>query len=308
MISYNTAVTLSKLADAELQHDAAIVFGKVPAGWNVEYSDRAEKVLYLDDQNQLTSSSDVPRYFAFLNAAPGAQLVTLKAALGAETAAIAIPVLNGSSTYVDLTAVTKRSFSGYVLDAGAPTRQPISGATVNVVGQPNAVFFTTDSGYFHLSEVYAVSSFPVFVESSTPTGFKHRYRVTPDHLDEVELYRMSDAQVQGWISQLEGGVSPESGLIVAAVRKLTDAYGDGRLFPTTRSLLANTTLTPETYTLSIQGDLEVGKPLDMESSRFLSAQVPAGPNISEIQDNNHNVVWSQLVVSQPGVINVVGEY
>ncbi len=306
MISYNTAVLLSKFADAELQPDAAIVFGKIPAGWDVEYSDRAEKVVYLGPQNETEVRADGERYFAFINAAPGAQLVTLKATLGADTAAVAVPVLGGTSTYLDLTAVSKRVFSGYVLDAGAEERTGVANAAVSVVGQPNAVFFTTESGYFHLSEVFAVGSYPVFVETTTPTGFKHRYRVTPAHLDGVDLYHMGEQQVRAWVSQLEGGVSPDSGLIVAAMPGLVQRYGDGRLFPETRTLLSGATLTPETYTLDGDGSLDEGKPLEASASRYVSVQIPTGPVVTQVEDNNQNVVWSQLVLAQPGVISVVG--
>ena len=308
MISHNTAVMLAKSAETELQPDAAIVFGKIPAGWDVEYSDRAEKVVYLNAQNQSDVTSNDVRYFAFINAAPGAQLVTLKASLGAETAAVAVPVLNGSSTYLDLTAVTKRAFSGYVLDAGAQTRQGVAGAAVSVVGQPNAVFFATESGYFHLSEVYAVGNYPVYAETATTTGYKHRYRVSPDRMDGVDLYRMGDDQIRTWVGQLEGGVSPESGMIVAAVPGLIQSYGDGRLFPSAHSLLGNATLTPETYTLSAMGGLEESTPLEAAAPRYISVQLPTGPVVSQIEDNNQNVIWSQLVLAQPGVINVVGPF
>jgi hypothetical protein len=299
---------LAMRADVQLQAGASIVFGKIPAGWDVEFSDRAEKVIYADEHSHFDPPSDTIRYFAFLNAAPGAQVVTLKTVLGADTAAVAVPVLGGSSTYLDLTAVSKRSFSGNVLDASAQTRTGVAGASVSVVGQPNAVFFATESGYFHLSEVYAIGSYPLYVETTTAQGFKHRYRVSPSKMDDVELYRMSDAQLMGWIGQLEGGVSPESGVIVAAMPGLTREYGDGRLFAGTRTLLPNLTLSPETYVLSDAGALEEGKPLETSSSRFVSVQVPAGPVVSRVEDNNRNLVWSELVLAQPGVVSVVGPY
>ena len=154
----------------------------------------------------------------------------------------------------------------------------------------------------------AVGTYPVFVETTTPIGFKHRYRVTPSNLDGVELYRLGDKQVRDWVAQLEGGVSPDSGLIVAAMPSLTKNYGDGRLFPSTHSLLGNTTLTPETYTLSADGELEESKPLEAASPRYVSVQIPTGPVVSQVEDNNRNVVWSQLVLAQPGVISIVGPY
>jgi hypothetical protein len=127
-------------------------------------------------------------------------------------------------------------------------------------------------------------------------------------MEGVDLFRMSDAQIQAWVGQLEGGVSPDSGLIVAAMPSLARRYGEGRLFAGTKTLLGNRTLSPETYVVSQDGQLEEGKPLEMNASRFVSVQVPAGPVVSQVEDNNRNVVWSQLVLAQPGVVNVVGPY
>jgi hypothetical protein len=127
-------------------------------------------------------------------------------------------------------------------------------------------------------------------------------------MEDVDLFRLGDEQVRSWVSQLEGGVSPDSGLIVAAMPSLVQAYGDGRLFASTQTLLGNTTLTPETYALSASGELLADRPLEGTSPRVVSVQIPTGPVVSQVTDNNQNVVWSQLVLAQPGVISMVGPY
>jgi hypothetical protein len=36
--------------------------------------------------------------------------------------------------------------------------------------------------------------------------------------------------------------------------------------------------------------------------------VPEGLVVSQVEDNNRKTVWSQMLVAQPGVVNVVGEF
>ncbi|MGK5082192.1 hypothetical protein WDW37_02720 [Bdellovibrionota bacterium FG-1] len=101
-------------------------------------------------------------------------------------------------------------------------------------------------------------------------------------------------------------MSDESGLVVGAMVGLTQKYGDGRLFPGVKPLF-DATLRPETYTLDANGQLEVGLPLGQATPRFASVQVPEGPSVVQIEDNNRHPVWSQLVFAQPGVVNIIGE-
>jgi hypothetical protein len=316
MVSYNTALMLAKKADATLQSGTSIVFGKIPAGWNVEYSGRAERVVYFSTDGTLNPTIDSARAFAFVNAAPGAQTVILKSKTGSATAAVAVPVMNGMSAYLDMTAVTKRALRGFVLDATAANRKGLANVMVSVLDQPRAVQMSLSDGGFALGEVYAVGDFPLYVETDYAAsaggqaqGFKHRYRVPVRSMDNVTLFRMTDAQIQAWIGQLEGGVSPDSGLVVAAVPRLVKKHGDGRLFPSVRPVAASGNLTAtETYVVSEEGQLQVDAPLEQNASRFVSVQVPEGIVAARVEDNNRHLIWSQLLFAQPGVVNVVGEF
>jgi hypothetical protein len=309
MISHNTAVFLAKragLEDRDIQADTGMVFGKIPAGWEVEFKGRAENVVYMNASNQLAPTPETIRYFAFVNAEPGARMVLLKAPMTSETASVAIPVINGSATYVDMTAVSKRVLSGTVLDAGSISRKGIAGASVNVVGQPTVVF-SDASGNFRTTEVFAVGGYPLFVETNTPKdGATHRYRVLPSKMEGLSLFRMSEGQVQALLGQLEGGVSPDSSLVMAAIPKLVASSGDGRLFPSVHPILGNSTLTPETYTVANGGQLQIDQPLERSASTFLSVQVPEGLASAQVEDNNRNLISSQLIFAHPRIINVIG--
>lgn len=311
MLSHNSAHLLETILDRKVQIDTGIVFGKIPSGWNVEISGRAEKVLYLNAQNQVVTTPAGERYFAFLNAEPGSRVVSLEGAIGADTASVVVPVLRGRATYLDLTSVSRKDLSGHVYETKADDMKPLVGATVSVAGQPSTLMLTGSDGGFNLRAVYTVSTYPLYVDVETKLdrGSNHRYRVAPEKMQGIELFRMSAELVQVWLDQLESGVSPESGIVVGALPGLVKKHGEGRLFPLVKTLLSDPTLTPpETYTLSSAGQLDFGPPLEATKGRFVSVQVPEGPAITSVEDNNRQVLWSELLFASPKVINVVGPY
>ncbi len=308
MLSNNAALMLSKLADRAIQKDMGIIFGKVPVGWNVEFSGRSEKIIYLNETNQFAPDADSIRYFALLNAAPGAQVLSLRgsATFNTAVAAVATPVLGGLATYLDLTAVSKRTISGTVLEASDSSMSTSRGASVSVVGEPNAVAFSDANGLVQITEAYAVGDFPLFVDVQAGESYKHRYRLTPDRFDGVSFYRLSNAQVDTWLGQLEGGVSPQSGLVIAALKDLAAKHSSSMLYPSTHPVQA-ANLVPESYSLAGNGQFLAAQALDPTTGRFVSVQVPEGLVISQVEDANHKVIWSQLLVAQPGVVNIVAE-
>jgi hypothetical protein len=309
LVSFNAAKVLAVKAHTSLQGDAGIVFGKLPAGMTVELSGRAERAVVLNRQNMDAQPTDTERYFAFLNAAPGAQLLFLtRTGVPTEGGTIGIPVLAGTATYVDLSQVVRRQVRGRVLDGSSADGHPLKRVQVRVVGQAGAAAITGDTGTFTIGDVYSVPGHPIYLETETGTGFTHRYSVNPEKADDVLLFRMNQHQIQDWLSQLDGGISADSGLVVAALPELTAANGDGKLFPLARSLSSSPTLSPESYTLSASGQLMVASPLQASSSRFVSLQLPEGPAIVGVEDRGQRVTWSELTMVSPGVVNVIGPY
>ncbi len=314
LLSNNTALTLARLAGVTLQSQTGIVFGKFPSGWDVEFSGRAEHPLFLDNQDppRADYSSKMGGYFVMLNAAPGAQLIYLTSRTGYGTGAVTFPVMAGTATYLDLTEITSSSLTGKVLSVNnRPSGEAnyLKNVIVRVIGQASAVTSTDPVGAFALDNVLTFSDYPFFIETDKgSTGFTHRYRMAPGNMDQVSLFRIPSWQIRDYLGQLEGGVSSSSGVVVAALPHLVNSHPGYPFIPSVRSIPSSTSLVPETYTFSPENDLHVNSPLIGDSNRFLGVEIPEGPVVTQVTDENKNVIWSELNVSSPGVINVVGPY
>jgi hypothetical protein len=315
LISKNTGMLLSTLAGAALETEAGIVFGKVPAGWTVRLSGRSERPVFLNERNQSISPSNLEgeRYFAFLNVAPGAHLVYLANRTGVEEGAIGVAVLGGTATYADLRTIKKVSLNGRVFDGSDSRSRSMSGITVRVLGALSAKTESAANGKFSIDNVLTVGDYPIYVESSARGGYTHRYQLAPKQLQNATLFRLSESAIQGWINQLEGSISPDSGIIVAAAPQLLSSLpGKPRLIPAVQSLASNPTLRPEVYTLSAAGQMQVGQALDQQNVRLVSVQVPEGAAILRLLDSekasDKALVSSEMIMVSPAVVNVVGPY
>lgn len=303
MLSDETAKFLAMVVGSKAQKDAGIVFGRVPDGWSASFSGRSEQGLFLTTENKAVrpGSTDGVRYFAFVNSAPGAHLLHFSSKHGAG-GAVAVPVINGMATYIDLERLKKQSVSGRVVDASAAQAAGQSGVRVKVVGGKEIL--TAKDGSFLLRDVWSVSDHPIFVETESRKGFTHRQQLPPSKASGVVLFRLGDAQAREWISQLEGGISPDSGMIVGVAPSEILSEPKVEHYPGVRPMLASSTLVPETYTLSGAGQLQVKTPLSGGSMRYLAVQVPEGPMVVSV-GNGRDVIWSDLVVTSPGVISLL---
>lgn len=297
LLSANSALLLAASSGARLQNEAGIVFGFIPTQQSVQFSGRAEKVLYLDGPRGY-------RAFAFVNAAPGAHILYTN-----EGAALAIPVLDGKATFLDLTQLHRRSFNGRVFDAGSRSAKPQKSVTVKVVGYPGASALTDAQGYFSLENVPTFGDYPIYLETTLGSEFKHRYRVNTSRRGALSLFRFSAEKIDTWLRQLEGGVSPDSGIVLAAFPQLAASQDRGSLNAKVRPALKGSSLPPETYTLSPTEHLSEVSPLDAHSARSISVQVPEGLNMAQVLHRaSGKVLWSELVIASPGVVNVLGPY
>lgn len=311
LISNNTGRLLSALSTTTLQSGAGIVFGKVAAGWSVRLAGRAERPVFLNQQNLSVSSQqmDGERYFAFLNVEPGAHLLYLVNHEGVEEGAVGVTSLEGVASYMNLTHISQIKVSGRVYDGSDSKVQTLSSVDVRVLGSVSARTQSDSSGGFSISNVLSVGDYPLYLETDSLNGYTHRYQVSPDQASSLVLYRLAVKQIQSWLSQLEGNISPESGMIVAAAPNLVSERGDGAgLIANVSSMASNPALKPEVYTLSADGSLQVSQPLDTYNSRFFSIQVPEGPVEVKVTDPHGRVAWSQIFMASPSVVNVVGPF
>lgn len=309
LISNNAGRLLSKMAGATLQTEAALVFGKVPSGWSVRLSGRSERPLFLNAQNQTVSSQQVEgdRYFAFLNVEPGAHLLYLLNKSGTEVGAVGVSALTGSASYLNLNAISFIQVKGHVYDGSEAYVKPMVATDVRVLGSVTTHTQTDETGSFLIDHVLSVADYPIYLETDAQNGFTHRYQVSPATAAQLALYRLNEKTIQAWVSQLEGSISPESGLVVAAAPNLVSGAGaNAKLSPAVHSLAASPTLRPEVYTLAGDATLQVSKPLDLENSRFISVQVSEGPIEVSLLDAKGSAAWSEIFMASPAVINMIG--
>ena len=301
LLSHNSALSLARLADVDSHPALGMVFGKIPAGWAVELSGRAEQPVFINGT------------FAFLNVEPGARILYLSKRNGAapgllsehDETAIGIPVLAGKATFVDIVEPRKRSIAGRVLKADEQGAHGLDGIQVSVPGQSNTAI-TDRQGLFSLSNVGTIGSYPIYLEAQATTGFTHRYTFDPDSLDSVELFHFSAEQVDLWLRQVEGDVSFQSGLVVGALKGLTAKHcTPGTEFYPGVAPLIEGILAPESYVLSPEGEMLAATPMAKGRSRFVSLEIPEGPVVAFFGDKQGRR-WSELIVSQRGVINVIG--
>jgi hypothetical protein len=307
MLSPSTAKMLATKAGTSLQTTAGIVLAKVPAGWTLEFSGRAERALVFDDSSHLLSSTTAEgeRYYVLLNASPGEQILYLNR--GGESGSLAVPVLGGVMIYADLTQMERRTINGRVMEVADAAPRGVPGIHIQVVGS-NAGAVTAAKGTFKIENVITFGDQNIYLETETQKNFPHRYKLSPSSLSQLTLFQMGESQVHDWIGQLEGGVSTESGLIVGALPTLAAQSEDRKPQVEVRSFAVNPTLTPETYTLSATGQLLVKSPLTAVHARFMSVQVPEGPALVQVVDKDGRLIWSEITVISPRVLTIVGPY
>lgn len=314
VLSNNSAYLLGKVAGRGIQPGTGIVVGKVSAGWSVALESaspsaggRTDAVIYLDKNHQPVSANDIiqDRYFAFTNVAPGAQLVTAVQALTGRSGSVGVPVLAGVSTFIDLSSVSYVPTQGRVLHAHEAEASGVPAVHVQAIGQAGGGVITNFRGQFNLGEITVFGDYPVYLETQSQTGYKHRYQYHLRRDLELSLFQFHEEDIQIWVGQLNGGVSPESGLLVAAIPDVMSKHADETLYPTVYSLHEHVTLETETYPVSSEGQLQVNHPIEAESGRFVAVQIPEGFLNARIDNEHRDAVWSRLFVASPGVVNVI---
>lgn len=328
----NTVKSLesSRLAGVVQQSGAGIIYGRIAPGWQVEVAPndllgRSEPV-FLDAHAESINGDrfDAERYFVFLNVNPGSRIVYLRSKTDEASGGLAIPVLPGADTYLDLRHLSsKQTLSGTLYDESSHEAEgvwPLGGSTVRVIGQSAAVAITDTNGYFRFSNLITIANYPIYLESYKVVesqdgvmrhlGYTHRYRVSPQDMENLNLYRIARSQIRGWVNQVPNGISRESGLVVAAFTEMEQVNPSLKWVPSVQSLPSSANLTPATYTLSSEGTLKYSEYLQVgEGNRILGAQLPEGPVVVRISDPlERKVVWSELFFATPGVVNMVGPY
>lgn len=293
----------------EYHFQTGVVFGKIPKGWLLNFLGRSEKPLYFDSENIpiLSDNINLERYFLLLNVEPGVGLLKLREPNRNIEGSFALLSNPGVSSYIDLTEIYSMHLSGRVLDATQNKTKGTGQVTVQIIEQSQSLTVSDPHGYFSFPNLVTAPGFATFIETNSEDGFTHRYQVRADLENEVTLYRLPSTQIQEWIGHLAGGISDQSGIIVGAFPTLT-AIKENQPLSAAIGTFVDPPLIPQIFGLTASGDLKSDSVVSSESHRLLGVQISEGNHILELTDLSQKQIWSELIVSSPNVINMVGPY
>lgn len=300
LLSQGALEVLQLKAGMKQSERAGIVFGQVGIDYDLRMGGRADPVFFVDTEGQ----SGRVKTFVILNAEPGIQFMRLTHRTTKKSVGVALPVMAGKASALDATIVRQTRIRGRMLGADQSSAQTLNGVKVKVIGQGEQ----KADGVFDLSAVQYIPNFPVYIELEPKEGFPHRYAVDPTREARNDYFIFGSQRIQEWVGQLEGGVHPSSGLVVAAfsgiIPYLESKRGNFRIQPVN----SDSSLDPESYVLGAGEKLLVSTPLSPENSIGIGAQVPEGLNQISIEDRLGKVKWNRWIPSSPGVISVSGDY
>jgi hypothetical protein len=297
LLSNNTARILATLHDVKIQEQGGIVYGTLEKGWSIEFTGRSEPVIQKDGPEGKVA-------FILFNAQPGMHLMHIRQNGTARTSAVAVPVLGSTATYLDLGKPELLDLDGTIQDATRSDYKGYAGIQVHAIGSAQRVK-SDSSGTFRFKDLVTFAAYPIFLEAQGKTGFKHRFQIERKDRNRIQLFLFPQTQVQEWVSQLSGGISAESGLVVGALPGLFAQSESSHFQAKIHSVTGTGTLVPETYGLNREGALDPAAKLEAAAPRFISVQVSEGFSIAQVKDAVGQTVWSQSFVSSPGVINVL---
>ena len=305
MVSNNSALVLAATLKASLLPEAGIVFGRVPAGWGIQFSGRAERPLFISMDKQFVSADviDRERFFVLLNAAPGTQSLQLIGNQAISGGIVTLPVLSGTATYIDLTRSSYKTVSGYALDAASDPSVGLKAARVQIMGQPGSAVWTDAKGYFQIKQVLTLMDHPVQIDIQAALQdvqtHTHRFSVHAEQFTDHAFYLFSETDIKAWEETLQG-VNPEAGMIIGAAPRL--ARSPNRY---SASISAVSGVHSEAYSLAPNGQMLERTPLDSERPRFISLEVGEGPTHVQLTDESSEASISELVYASPRTINIL---
>ncbi len=321
MLSNASIRILSALSKTNTHTGTGILFGEIPRGLEIQLIGRSDSPIYFDGGMKVKDTNTDPtalRQFVFLNVEPGQPLLLVKDSGKARTGAIPLVVKAGIATYLKVPELKNVDLSFSIFDASARTEKHLAGLTAEIVGQAGKMGISDTHGNLKISKVTVMGDFPLYVDLvQNEKGYKNRYRVRPEDRDlksgSIPLFFFNEKRVDHWIKQLAGGVSPMSGLIVGVLPNgaLAEKKGAEKNLKLDRTLRIGTlekkgNLVPERYALTTSDLLEIKHSLAPNDNRFIGVQIPEGAAIPSLIDEKGALLWSEIVYSQPGVINVVG--
>jgi hypothetical protein len=280
-----------------------IIAGPVPEGFKIEFSGRSEDTEYFESNHK--------KYFAILNAEPGAGVVELVSDEGqSKSSSVFAPVLEDAVTYLDLSTPALRNIPVKVLKGEAQISPDVAGLTVGLSTQSGIQAITQSNGSAMLQNVPVVPGFPYFVDvSSRRNGLgSFTYRAELKHPTQDGTYlihQMPEKVLYRWLGQIQQDLSDQAALITGTYsRSRIDGFRND--YQVKIDPLGNKGgLEPMTYSILWNQELEQNGALEGDQPAFMSVQVPDGLSRVILEDDHHQVIHSDLIPVSPRVIHVV---
>ncbi len=315
-LSENDLQLLSRMASTKPIAGLGHILGRVPAGWRVSFSGRSDRPLYLASdlsrnllERRTEDEKKDERVFFIPNVAPGAHIIYLVNDQGVHVGGGLI-VLAGRETYIQFSVPNEKTYTQRVSNGESQTQKGLVGASVEIIGQSPARYgISSQTGKVDIRYLSLNGDLPQYVDvRARDQGIRFRYRLRESNQEAGQLLAFSKDRLEAWIGQLPGGNSPGAGMALLSVAKLPINDIDQGLSAAVKlfSGEANQEFVPEAYILDQMGRL-IPKVEFTESNRAaVIVQIPEGPAVIEVESNEQENIWSELIISQPFVVNVLG--
>jgi hypothetical protein len=296
---------LALRAGIGLVKGSGVLVGPAPEGYRISFAGRSEEPESFESGGK--------KYFAILNAEPGAGVIELaKESDPASIATVFVPVLGDQITYVDLAPPVEATLAVRVVKTGKQEDPDTTSLTVGWSMHQGIRAITRQDGYAELRNIRVVPGFPAFLDVQSrrgeEPGFVYRYEIRNPSDGALHLLpQIPEPQLARWLGQVRQGLSDQSAMVVGSVRPsridpkgppvhasiepLTDRYG----------------LEPVSYSLLWDGKISTQAPLDPRSPRFMAVQIPEGLSQVRIGTSSTSPAILGLLPVSPRVIHVITE-
>ena len=303
MLDDRALAAISIRSGLRIAKGMGIIAGPVPEGFKIEFSGRSEDTEYFESNHK--------KYFAILNAEPGAGVVELVSDEGqSKSSSVFAPVLEDAVTYLDLSTPALRNIPVKVLKGEAQISPDVAGLTVGLSTQSGIQAITQSNGSAMLQNVPVVPGFPYFVDvSSRRNGLgSFTYRAELKHPTQDGTYlihQMPEKGLYRWLGQIQQDLSDQAAMITGTYsRSRIDGFRND--YQVKIDPLGNKGgLEPMTYSILWNQELEQNGALEGDQPAFMSVQVPDGLSRVILEDEHHQVIHSDLIPVSPRVIHVV---
>jgi|GEM_PF-1863253 len=307
LLDQNALALLALENGIHVAKGAGVITGRVPDGYKIEFTGRAEETQYFN--------LDHKKYFAILNAEPGAGVIELLSEKNQGlSATVFTPVLEDTITYLDLVAPQTTTIGIQVVKNGKANDPEVAGLTVGMSTQGGIQAITQSDGRAVLNNVNIEPGYPVFVDVSSKSvshseaDYTYRFQLKQlNRFGDYVVTEISERTLYHWLHQVKQGLSDQSAMIVGLYnRKILDGFKKDYLTKIT-PIGDRFGLDPIDYTVLWNGKLSQSDPLEGDRPRFMAVQVPEGISQVQLINESNQIVNEQLIPVSPRVIHVISE-